>query len=174
MFSIGDKVFCKSLNCIGIVEKIEKNIITVRFKELFSSIGLPREDLNILEKTTNEIELHRTRENNKNNRNFSLDCEYDKIFTEENLSLTKFVKKLNFYRNKWTEELSFKWVSNLLIKEGYLVLNEYGSVVPTKKGNLVGIERKAYYTKTGYQYANFYDLCAQEKVLKLILDKKDK
>ena len=39
-------------------------------------------------------------------------------------------------------------------------------------GLLIGIERKAYYANNTYQHANFYDLCAQERVLKLILDNK--
>ena len=61
MFSVGDVVYSKSLGCTGVVEKVSDDIITVRFKELFSSIGVLREDLNILEKTKNEIELLKTK-----------------------------------------------------------------------------------------------------------------
>ena len=172
MFSVGDIVYSKSLGCTGVVEKVSDDIITVRFKELFSSIGVLREDLNILEKTKNETELLKTKQQNKNDNSFSIDCDYDKLFTEASLSLTKFVQKLNNYRNKWTEELSYSWVKKLLIKNGYLYYNEYDTLVPTEKGMLIGIERKAYYANNTYQHANFYDLCAQERVLKLILDNK--
>ena len=171
MFSIGDKVHYNEWDLIGVVEKVEGNFITVRFKEIPTPVGIERSALTIVEKTQNERELLRTRMQNLNNTTFSIDCEYEKIFTEESISLTRFVEKLNYYRNKWTKELNLYWVSNLLVKEGYLTTNEYGSKVPTEKGKLKGITRKKFYiNRTESKYGNFYDLCAQEFLLKLILD----
>ena len=171
MFSIGDKVHYKKWDLIGVVAKIEGNFITVRFKELPVPLGIERSLLTIVEKTQNERELLRTRMQNLNNSSFSIDCEYDKIFTEESISLSRFIEKLNHYRNKWTKELSQTWVTNILVKEGYLTTNEYGSKVPTEKGKLKGITRKKFYiNRNEYRYGNFYDLCAQEFLLKLILD----
>ena len=171
MFSIGDKVHYNEWDLIGVVEKIEGSVITVRFKELHAPLGIDRSLLTIVEKTQNERELLRTRMRNLNNSSFSIDCEYDKIFTEESISLSRFIEKLNYYRNKWTKELTLRWVTNLLVKEGYLTTNEYGSKVPTEKGKLKGIIRKKFYiNQFEYKYGNFYDLCAQEFLLKLILD----
>lgn len=171
MFSIGDKVHYKEWDLIGVVEKIEGNYITVRFKELTAPLGIDRSFLTIVEKTQNEKELLRTRTSNLNNSSFSIDCEYEKIFSEGSISLSRFIEKLNYYRNKWTKELTQTWVTNLLVKEGYLTTNEYGSKVPTEKGKLKGITRRKFYiNRSEAKYGNFYDLCAQEFLLKLILD----
>lgn len=161
MFSIGDTVFVKSLDKEGIVERINGDFITVRFKD-FPAIGIHREDLTIISKTTNQRELNKTLERNRESTKFSFDGDLEKIFSEASISLTKFVEKLNYYRNKWTRELSYYWVLNLLIKNGYLEVDETGTKVPTTKGKLYGITRKKFYrNKNDFGFANFYDLCAQ-------------
>ena len=96
MFSIGDKVHYNEWDLIGVVEKIEGNFITVRFKEIPTTVGIDRSLLTIVEKTQNERELLRTRMQNLNNTTFSIDCEYEKIFTEESISLSRFIEKLNY------------------------------------------------------------------------------
>lgn len=64
MFSIGDKVHYKEWDLIGVVEKVEGNVITVRFKEFVAPIGIERVYLTIVEKTQNERELLHTRMQN--------------------------------------------------------------------------------------------------------------
>lgn len=171
MFSIGDTVYSTDIQQEGVVEKVDTDCITVRFKELSVPIGIPRERLTLIKKTTSQRELNATLDKNKKSSVFSIDCNQDKLFSEASLSLSKFVEKLNNYRNQWTKELSFSWVNNLLVKNGYLTTNEYGSTVPTEKGKLLGISRRRFYiNRFEMRYGNFYDLCAQEMVLKLILD----
>ena len=50
MFSIGDKVHYNEWDLIGVVEKIEGSVITVRFKELHAPLGIDRSLLTIVEK----------------------------------------------------------------------------------------------------------------------------
>lgn len=171
MFSVGDKVHYSEWDLIGVVEGVDGNNIMVRFQGDPMAIGIDRSLLTIVEKTQSERELTKTRLVHLNNSSFSLDCDYDKIFTEKSISLSRFIEKLNYYRNKWTKELSQYWVTNLLVKNGYLTPDADGNKVPTKKGELLGIKRRKFYiNQTQYKYGNFYDLCAQEFLLKLILD----
>lgn len=171
MFSIGDTVYSKDLEQEGVVERIDGEFITVRFIDMPVSIGVLKEHLILISKTTSQRELNATFNKNMSSRLFSLDCDYDKIFSESSISLSKFVDKLNRYRNKWTKEISFAWVSNLLLKNGYLEVDATGTKVPTKKGELNGINRKMFYiNRTQARYGNFFDLCGQEMLLKLIMD----
>ena len=171
MFSIGDTVYAKSLNIKGIVNDINGKIINVYFEKFHTSIGMERKDLVIIEKTTNEKELLRTKESHKKSTNFSIDCDYNKLFSEESLSITNFIEKLNYYRNPWTNELKYKSVIKLLIQNDLLEYNPNNSAVPTQNGINNGIERKfAYIGNNEYRWVNYYDRFAQELVLKLIID----
>lgn len=171
MFSIGDKVFSNSMNMEGIVNSINGKMIDVYFEKYHITIGTERSDLVIIEKTTNERELQRTIDAHKKSANFSLDCDYNLLFSEEKLSITKFIEKLNHYRNSWTKELKYHFVVNLLIKNDLLVFNSNKVVIPTTKGKNNGIERDyCYIGNNQYTLVNYYDRFAQELVLKLILD----
>lgn len=172
MFSGKDKVYSLILNVEGEVAYIDDDgTIWVKFvnkEKLQPSIP---DDLELLEKTTNEKELEKTRQRHLKSDKFSIDCDYNRIFSEKRISLSRFVNKLNEYRNSWTKELKFWWVCKLLIEYGYLTENEYKEKVPTKKGEDVGIIRRKYYKdQTNYGYANFYELTAQRMLFKLILD----
>lgn len=171
MFSIGDKVYSNSMNMEGIVNSINGKMIDVYFEKYHISIGTERSDLIIIEKTTNQKELLRTIEGHKKSTNFSLDCDYEVIFTEDKLSITKFIEKLNHYRNPWTKELKYREVVNLLVTKELLTFNSNNTVVPTQKGNNNGIEREyCYIGNDEYRKVNYYNRFAQELVLKLILD----
>ena len=171
MFSVGDKVFSNSLNMEGIVNRIDGKMIDVYFEKYHLCIGVERKELVIIEKTTNERELSRTKEMHAKSTKFSFDGDYDVLFTEEKLSISRFIEKLNNYRNPWTNELKYSWVINLLIGNDLLMRNSNDTLVPTENGTKKGIEREyCYIGNNKYSLVNFYNRFAQEYILKLILD----
>lgn len=91
---------------------------------------------------------------------------------EEPLTISKLVKDLNDrYCESDMKKLRIDTITDFLVKQGYLFINENSRKIPTPKGNILGIIMGYIVDKDGNKHlVNLYTVRAQKYIIDNLYD----